>query len=144
MSRGGRPLRGWARMWPLACALALAACSSVSPLLQETTSDPPIATETQTEVWTQPDHQTEAQTLAEFQTQPELQTEAQTVAQTQTELQTQPELQTESPTELESQAATINHTGESRVLLDRCLILHTNVCYVCGVYYYSVYACRCK
>ncbi|XP_042154008.1 uncharacterized protein LOC112215042 [Oncorhynchus tshawytscha] len=111
MSRGGRPLCGWARMWPLACALTLAACSSVSPLLQETTSDPPIATETQTEVWTQPDHQTEAQTLAEFQTQPELQTEAQTVAQTQTELQTQPEIQTESPTELESQAATINHTG---------------------------------
>nr|XP_046185270.1 uncharacterized protein LOC124014398 [Oncorhynchus gorbuscha] len=111
MSRGGRPLCGWVRMWPLACALALAACSSVSPLLQETTSDPPIATETQTEVWTQPDHRTEAQTLAEFQTQPELQTEAQTVAQTQTELQTQPELQTESPTELESQAATINHTG---------------------------------
>uniref|UniRef100_A0A8C7D485 Zgc:162331 n=1 Tax=Oncorhynchus kisutch TaxID=8019 RepID=A0A8C7D485_ONCKI len=110
MSRGGRPLCGWARMWPLACALTLAACSSVSPLLQETTSDPPIATETQTEVWTQPDHQTEAQTLAEFQTQPELQTEAQT----QTELQTQPELQTESPTELESQAATINHTAIPR------------------------------
>ncbi|XP_055794075.1 uncharacterized protein LOC129865362 [Salvelinus fontinalis] len=111
MSRGGRPLCGWALMWPLACALALAACSSVSPLLQETTSDPPISTETRTEVRTQPDHQTEAQTLAEFQTQPELRTEAQTVAQTPAELQTQPELQTESPTELESQAATSNHTG---------------------------------
>lgn len=97
MSRGGRPPGGWAPMWPLACALTLAACSSVSPLLQETTSDPPIATETQTGVWTQP----------------ELQTKAQTVAQTQTEPQTQPKLQTESPTELESQAATINHTGES-------------------------------
>lgn len=97
MSRGGRPPGGWALMWPLTYALALAACSSVSPLLQETTSDPPIATETQTEV----------------RTQPELQTEAQTVAQTQTELQTQPKLQTESPTELESQAATSNHTGES-------------------------------
>ncbi|XP_021419228.2 uncharacterized protein LOC110490262 [Oncorhynchus mykiss] len=95
MSRGGRPPGGWAPMWPLACALTLAACSSVSPLLQETTSDPPIATETQTGVWTQP----------------ELQTKAQTVAQTQTEPQTQPKLQTESPTELESQAATINHTG---------------------------------
>ncbi|XP_071242544.1 uncharacterized protein [Salvelinus alpinus] len=95
MSSGGRPPGGWALMWPLACALALAACSSVSPLLRETTSDPPIATETQTEV----------------RTQPELQTEAQTVARTPTEPQTQPKLQTESPTELESQAATSNHTG---------------------------------